>query len=165
MKKSICMWGLAVVLAALLFVPSDFGFGIRAMGSVDEEISNFNVEYDSYSNALSAAENAVVSSVSAFNDQRTFDIYYGDLEGITQIFEGIAGISVQNIVEILPMEGFRDGVYYDGTSTPTAVRYELVADDLVSAMNVIVRMQLPVYSIVMSFPNTISVTFMTGGEI
>ncbi len=115
-------------------------------------------------NKLATAEATIISTVQQVNDAREFDVYYGDIENISATFRSV-GIKVDNIVEVYPMDDFREGGGLTEGSMPAAVRYKLTCKDMTAALGTLEQMELPIYSVVITGDTSLEVTFMTGGEL
>jgi len=142
-------------------------FGIQGVNQTKANNQAVQARKDSSQRLLSAAETDLVRVVNAINDAREFDVSYADLENLNNVFTSVAGVSVQESVEVYPMDNFREGgpIVEGQTKGVSAVRYTLVVDDVWNALGVIEHMELPVYSVVIDLPDKIDLTFMTGGDI
>ena len=136
-----------------------------AMETLDAE-ERIAVQEAAAQQQLSSANASLVSAVSAYNESRTFDIYYGDITKVGELLNGTAGISVKSLNAVDPMNHFQvSGPVIQDDTQPACVQCELVVEDITTALAVLERMELPVYSIYMEYPNTLTVVFMSGGDV
>lgn len=107
------------------------------------------------------------SAKAAFDTSRVFEVYYGDIVRINQLFEGISTISVASVTSCNAAEYFAPIASWsedDGTKS-SAIKFSLVSDDLVAALNIINKLELPIYKLEVAEPNLLDVTFLTGEAI
>ena len=162
MKRVLLCSILLIALAAGIFV-SPYGLAEaqeRVLASQAEE-----QRLAQYQNKLSTANSAIVSSVTAFNEQRAFDIYYGDVTRLQEVLLGIGGIEIQATTVVDPMDGWRDVKLYGAEDTPRAIRFDMLVEDVPTTLSVLERMELPISSIAVKYPSQLNVTFLTGGEV
>lgn len=153
---------LTLGLAAAAFVSP---IGWPAVSGVLEQQKLNETRMATSERNLQVASDSLLSAVNEFNNARTFDVYYGDVPKLSEVFSGIAGIEVKDIYKCDPSNGFIDSGYLVEGDSPAAVRFSLVTDDPSSALSVILKMELPVYSISWESPNSLSVIVLTGGEV
>lgn len=160
--KTVIAAGVMVGLFATAAV-SPLGYPAFSAKLAEKELEEARL--GTYQFNLASTQRALVESVNAYNEARTFDVYYGDVTRVYDVLANIAGISVSSITKVDPANGYVDaGVYTEG-DTPLAVEVVMLTDDVASAVKVIEKMELPVYEIDWQSPNVLSVIFLTGGEV
>lgn len=163
MNKKIIVSG--VVTLALFATAMVSPFGLPAASAVIAEQKAEEVRRNTYAHNLDTVEGLLLNAVNEFNDSRTFDVYYGDITRLHEVLAGIAGITVSETVKVDPMNGYLDAGYIVDSDSVSAVRFMLLTDDPATAIGVLQRMQLPIYEISWQSPNSLSVTFLTGGAV
>ena len=150
-----------VVVAALLFSPFSLAAAETAIATYESEKSRAStLQFN-----LDSIESSCSSVVAKFNDTRTFDVFYGDLERLNQILNGVGGIEIltTNVMSAEPPYDFEK--IYEPSDVPSVIQYELRTSDPLATVRVLERMQLPVIELIVTFPETVTVTFMTGGVV
>lgn len=152
-----------LLLCVALFSP----FGFPGLLDVKEANEQVIAKQEAAQEMLKASENNLVKIVNEVNEARNFDVYYGDLENIVRVFNSVAGVTVQEMVVVYPMDNFREGAAVEDMtdSSISGVRVTLVVDDIWATLGVIEHMELPIYSVVMENPNKVDITFLTGGVL
>ena len=162
MRKTI-LSGILLVLLLLGVFLSPYGMP-GAAEVVNAEYAE-EAKKQQYQSSLEMAENSLVSTAQSFNDIREFGVFYGDTSRINGVLQGINGVEVKELVAVDPMRAYADLGYIHAGDTPSAVRFELVVENPETALSVIETMELPVVEINISLPNTMTVIFLTGGEV
>lgn len=152
----------ALSLAAIAFLSPA---GLTTASAKLQEKALQETKLETYERNILTVENSLVNAVKSFNESRTFDVYYGDIARLQEVFRGIAGLEVKEVVKSDPLNNFVDDGYLVEGDTPAAVRFSLVVDDLTSALKVIKKMELPVCEITWEAPNNLSIVVLTGGEV
>lgn len=160
-RKTLFATAVCIVLAVVLGLTP---FGVQGAMEVQADNDAVVQRMEQASNRLSSAEAAVVAAVNDANSARSFDVYYGDLDNLGYAFTSL-GIEIIEVVEVYPMDGFREGVAIVSGDTPAAVRYTLEADSVMTIFGVLEQMELPVYSIIVDGDTRMDVTFLTGGTL
>lgn len=151
----------AAGIAATCFAPT----GVSAVKNIYVQESQEQAKYDAAQAKLHKAESDVTAAVNTYNSSRDFDIYYGDVDRLLEVFAGLPGIQVRRTTIVDHLDNFGEVVTYQSGSQHAAVKVELVVSDLKSAITIIDTMDLPVVSIQYSYPNLLTVVFMTGGTV
>lgn len=128
-------------------------------------IENVVQEYSSAKASIDGTRREVFSAQAGFEDGRTFNVDYKDVNQLVTVLDNIVSITVASVTAVDAQNYFTQIGEYDESMAPTAVTISLVVEDTVSALNVIDKMELPIYQIFVSSPNLIDVTFLTGGAI
>ena len=114
---------------------------------------------------INTVTDILTSNVESFNASREFDIYYGDLDRIGEIIHGVAGVEIREVTSVDPGDYWKEvGPYVEGDKS-VAIKYDLAVVDPLVALGVFEKMELPVHDIVIDYPNQMSITFLTGGEV
>lgn len=163
MNKKIVVSGVAALGLFAVAMVSPVGWPAASAKIEQQQLEE--TRRNTYEHNLDTVEGLLVNAVNTFNEERTFDVYYGDVERLHEVFAGIAGITVSEMVKVDPMNGYLDAGFVVDGDTVSAVRFVLVTDNPTTAIGVIQRMQLPVYEISWQSPNSLSVTFLTGGTV
>lgn len=114
---------------------------------------------------LEVAKQDFVAAQNEFNSKRTFEIAYSDINRIVTVLNNVAGVTVSAVNVADPEQYFVTGSAWEEGMEAKAISISLVVDDTSSALVVIGRMELPIYSIVVSEPNIVNMIFLTGGDI
>lgn len=114
---------------------------------------------------LNASKSALTLSQNKFIEGRSFEVHFGDITRLKQLFDGIAGISVGSVTGCSVKDSFSTTVEWSEDSQDTAVRISLTVEDILTALTIIDKMELPLYQIVATEPNMIEIVFLTGEEI
>lgn len=162
--KRIVIALLAVVSMAIALVPSS-PYGISKTMENMERLEQSKESYAAANRELNAARGSLTNSQNNFIGDRTFEVHYGDVARLRQLFDGIAGISVASITNCSVKDNFASTVEWSEDSIDTAVKISLTTEDLVTALNIIDRMELPLYQINAVEPNMVEIIFLTGEEI
>lgn len=163
MRPNTFVPGIVTTALVVALAISPFGLpnavsGIRAAKAESTKIENYALNEQMLSNMVVEAQNK-------FADSREFDVYFGDVSGIYSVLKNIAGIEIKGHYQVDPMNNFVEkGMVHEG-STPAAVRFDLLVSDVDTALKVIQKMELPLAQVSYSEPNTLSVTFLTGGAL
>ena len=139
--------------------------GVPGVTKVVSEIKSEERRLENAKSNLQVIETGLMNAVREFNEGRTFDIYYGDVDKIVQLLSKLSGIEVSAVTIVDPTNNFSDVRLYTSGDTHNAVRLDLFVTDIQVAVSVIEKLQLPVYSVTAEFPSKLSVTFLTGGEL
>lgn len=162
MRKTV----LSGVLFAFLLVGAIASpYGMRGAADVINEEKAEEAKEQQYQQNLSAVEKNLVSTAQAFNDSRDFGVFYGDVAKLNGVLRSINGVEVRELVVVDPMHDYAEIGFLHAEDTPAAVKFELVVENPETALNVIDTMELPVAEIDISLPNTLTVIFLTGGEV
>lgn len=155
--------GIALVasIAAVTVSPIGVPAAIKALEAEEE----FILKEDIANAKLQSATSSLIDSVEEFNNSRTFDLYYGDIDKLTEVLSTVAGISVKNVAIVDPMSNFQVVGYYSEGDNPSCVQFELIVESVENAMAVLERMELPVYSVYVEHPNILNVIFLSGGDL
>ncbi len=120
-----------------------------------------------YSTIKSQLENSKLDVSDAerrFSDQRDFEISYNDVTKLVQVLNNVASVTVTNVITVNPREYFTNTGEWSETDKAKAVTISLTVEDTVTVLKILDKMQLPLYSLVITEPNIVNVTFLTGGE-
>ena len=161
-SRTIISAAVTVGLFAVMMV-SPVGYPAVAAKVSQKEAETARV--NTYQFNLNSAKNALLESVNTYNETRVFDVYYGDISKIYDVLTSVAGITVSGITKVDPAQGYVDAGAYTEGDTPLAVEFQLLTDDASSAIRIINKMELPIYEIDWQSPNSLSVIFLTGGEL
>lgn len=123
------------------------------------------VKMDTYIANEEAALSSLEAAKSAFESDREFDIAYSDPAGIYSVLSNVSGVEVKNTVIVDPLNNFVEKGMLVSGAPHAAVRMDLVVSDVDSVLSTVVKLQLPLVSVDYSYPNSLSITFLTGGAI
>jgi len=130
--------------------------------SVHKAEENKALEYEERGEA---ANQQLYSIVDNYNNSRTFDIFYGDVGKISKLFGSLAGIKVENISWVDPLNNYVETGWYTEGDTGNAICFSLQVTDIGSTLNVLNKLELPIASLSIQYPGEIQVIFLTGGEV
>lgn len=161
MKRAIALIFMLAAVALALLGPFNILNGINNLNSLKTAV----YEYSDIRSSIAASQRNVYTAQSAFEEGRTFNVDYKNIDQIVEILDNITSISVSSINAVDAQQYFTPiGLYEEGVQ-PTAVKISMVAEDPVAALGVLDKMELPVYEVFISNPNLVDVTFLTGGTI
>ena len=100
--------------------------GVPGVTKVVSEIKTEERRLENAKSNLQVIETGLMNAVKEFNEGRTFDIYYGDIDKIVQILSKLSGIEVSAVTIVDPTNNFSDVRLY--TSGDTQLRRELRSD-------------------------------------
>ena len=152
-----------LLVSTICLTFSRFGL-LSAVDAVHREQST-KAKFETSETNLRTMSNMMVGSVESFNEARSFDIYYGDVDRIEQVVKGLSGITLEQITVVDPTNGFVDEKIYESGDTPIAVRCDVMVVDIIKSLDILAKMELPVYSVYFDGTNKLGVTFLTGGEV
>lgn len=138
--------------------------GVRGAMEIDAANKVIQARQEEAATRLSRAEMSLVTTVSELNAARVSTVSYADLEAIQNTFIGL-GYKIEDVTDILPMDNFAVGSPHVAGDRVAAIRYTLAVDDIMSALNVLEQMELPMYSIVIDGESSLTITFLTGGSL
>ena len=158
--KRISIGILALASVAFLFVSP------YSLGKTKENYEAFKqtvADYNASVTDLSSRTGAIQSAQSSFDSQRSFEVYYGDVEKLRQVIDGVSSVAITDISVCDPSSQFSvTGSYTEGDS-PAAIRVSVTTEDTSAALKIFEKMELPVYKIHIQEPGLIEITFLTGG--
>lgn len=161
MKRAIALIFMLAAVALALLGPFNILNGINNLNSLKTAV----YEYSDIRSGIAASQRNVYTAQSAFEEGRTFNVDYKNIDQIVEILDNITSISVSSINTVDAQQYFTPtGLYEEGTQ-PTAVKISMVVEDPVAALGVLDKMELPIYEVFISNPNLVDVTFLTGGTI
>ena len=164
--KRIILLLMAVASICCAFLPmSPYNYG-----DVSNNLAELKVAQAEYNGAradLNRAQQELLQAQNSFDDGRTFEVYYGDIVRLKELFGGIAGLNVQTITNCDATKNFATSVPWSAEDpvAPTAVKFSITAEDTVTALNIINRMELPITQLMVTEPNMIDFIFLTGEAI
>lgn len=113
---------------------------------------------DSYTNAKSA-----------FDSQHTFEVAYSDIYRLYELLNALAGVQVASMESVDPMNNYTTIASIDPENytegSASAIKLSVIAEDTVAGLRILDRIELPVHSVTVEEPGTISLIFLTGGDI
>lgn len=165
MKRVILGILAAVAVCAAALPQSPFNFQ-KTMDSYNR-LKSAKASYSEQERNYNVAQQSLLASQSNFDSSRTFEVYYGDVTRLKQLFDGIASVSVTSITNCSAADYFSPTVTWspDDGIPPDAVKISLTAEDTITALNIINKMELPIYQLDITEPNLVDVTFLTGEAI
>lgn len=122
-------------------------------------------QFEQSKGTIDASRSALAAAQSSFDNGRTFEVSYGDIDSLCEVLDNISSVSVSAKTNVDAQENFAPLGEYDANINPSAVKLSLVAEDTVSALNIVNRMELPIYRIFVSEPGLVDVIFLTGGGV
>ena len=128
-------------------------------------VENAKNTYENSRRAVDSAKYSLSSAQTAFDKSRSFEISYSDIDRIKEVLDNVATVTVSGITNVDAQQAFATQDAYTPGSNASAVKMSLVVEDTVSALNVLDKMELPIYNIYVSEPGLIDVIFLTGGGI
>ena len=152
---------LCALAAFTVFSPK----GLNAAISVVSAEAAEETKLTEYEHKLGLSRSALLGAVDNFNKIRSFDVYYGDVDKLVQIMKDIGGIEVKVVAVVDPMNNYSEVKWYEAGDEHNAIRLDLVVSDVNTTLSILERMELPIYTVDVQFPNQMSVIFLTGGEI
>lgn len=153
---------MCLFLGAILMVSP---IGVKSAIEAQAEAKYEETRYSNYQRNVTTVETVLLDAVNSFNESRSFDVYYGDVSKIYQVFQGVAGIEVKDVYEVDPMQGYKEVSLLREGSSPAAVKFNLLTTDVLTTLGVFNKMELPVQSIVYNAPNELTVIILTGGDV
>lgn len=152
----------AIASVALVFVAPNGLPAVKEMYAAEQQ------SYETYERAqtsLKAAETALTKTVEEYNATRGFDIYYGDIDRIIEVLEGLPGIEIFRVTVVDPMDNFGERELYQSGCEHSAIKLELAISDISAALTILDKLDIPLESVCYSHPNTLTVIFLTGGTV
>lgn len=101
----------------------------------------------------------------AFIARRTFEVDFGDVSRVVQLLNGVNTIQVSKVMCCDALNQFIQTAEWEERRTPSAVCISLSVENTVAALNVLSKMELPIYSISVVDTNAVDVIFLTGGAL
>ena len=151
------------VLAAIFVALAVFSkYSLLNAKSQYDKLRNSLLSFNSIKTATESSKRTLSLAKRNFEDNRASDIYFGDIDRLVTVLNNVATISVTGWEPFSAEDGF---VAVPSSTNFTAARISLVVDNIDLALNVIDKLELPIYSIVISEPNMIDVIFLTGNAI
>lgn len=153
-----------IALASIAF--AIFGpFGVLHLMDNYFAVENARIQYENSKRSVDSARYGLRDSQAAFDESRTFEIDYSDIDRLKEVLDNVSTVTVSGITNMDAQQSFASQDAYTGDNTSSAVKISLVVEDTVSALNVLNKMELPIYNIYISEPGLIDITFLTGGGI
>lgn len=120
---------------------------------------------ETYEYNLLTMKQSVVTAAQEFDAARTFDISYTDVDRILQVLAAVDGIEVRSTYSVDPLLGYQDVAIYNSGDVTQAVRFDMLVDDVRTALDVFDKMELAVADYAFTAPNGLSITILTGGVV
>lgn len=133
-----------------------------------DRMSTLDTALRSYVTAKSQLEGARMSLQEAeaqFINDRSFEIAYSDITRLMQVLDNVSSVTVSAVNVADPEQNFMIGSTWTPGQDAKALVFSLAVDDTVAALRMVGKMQLPIYSVTVTEPNIVNVTFLTGGDI
>lgn len=164
--KRIMLCLLIILACAATLLPSSPTSISNAMDQLNQ-VEGAADSYRMVQGQVNSAVSGINSSRQEFDSNRSFDVYYGDIDQLLSLLNQVVGITVSGVYCVDAQKDFTPTVTYtEGDAhVPSAIRVTLIVDDTVNALRILDRMNLPLYSIDLQEPGTVSVIFLTGGGL
>lgn len=165
MKRVILLLMAVAALCGAFLPMSPYNFG--SAQSMMTELKLSQADYVGAKADLNRAQQELAKAQSTYDSGRTFEVYYGDIIRLKELFSGIAGLNIQTITNCDATKNFATSVPWSAEDpvAPTAVKFSITAEDPTSALNIINRMELPIVQLTVTEPNMIDFIFLTGEAI
>lgn len=160
MKKIIYL----LLVAASLYAATISPFGIIKTKERFDSLDKTLRQYVTVKSQLEGAKMSVIESQNAFVEGREFEIAYNDVERLLKVLDNVLTVTVSSVNIADPKQYYIAGSNWEAGTECQAVIISLAVDDTVAALKVIDRMELPIYSVTITEPNIVNVTFLTGGD-
>lgn len=161
MKRIVMLLLAVATVAAAMFSP----FSVFQAKTNYDALESAMVTYNNAASTVGVADNQLQSTITEFTQNRNFEIFYGDVDSLVRVLNSVAGINVTATMGCDVTNAYTELGEYNSDVPASAVKLSLIAEDTVTALNVVNRMQLPIYRIDASEPNNISVIFLTGAGV
>ena len=163
MRGRLIVSGLTAIASVVMIFATPQGLpAVRELYATEQQSYE---EYERATQTVSTAETVLVNTVEEYNNTREFPIYYGDIDRIMEILEGLPGIEIFRTTVVDPTDNFCDLYLYQSGCDHAAIKFELAVSDFKGAIACLENLQIPLYSIQYSHPNTLNVVFLTGGTV
>ena len=152
-----------VLLLGALYAAIMSPYGVLKTKSKIENLSESLRFYVTTKSQVEGSKMSLAEAENNFNSQRTFEIAYSDVSRLVKVLDNVMTVTVSAVNVADPAQYFVPGSAWREGDTPEAVIVALAVDDTVSALRIIDKMELPIYSVAVTEPNIINITFLTGG--
>lgn len=159
MKRVIYMVMAVAVVAGVVLSP----YSIIKTLSNTKELNTSLRQYVTAKAQLDSSKEFVMQAESDFNQSRTFEIGYYDVSRLVKVLNNVVTITVSSVNEADPRQNFAAGSAWSEGNESDAIAISLAVEDTASALRILEKMELPIYSIAITEPNIVTVTFLTGG--
>lgn len=160
--KRILLAILAIAALVAVFIsPYNINNTLANYRQVNSAVAGYTFAQDNLKNT----QVGVNSARDAFSSQRTFEVHFSDVSRIVQLLNGVATIQVSEVMCCDALNQFVPTVMWEEGMSPSAVRITLSVEDTIVALNVLAKMELPVYSVSTLEPGTVTIIFLTGGSL
>lgn len=162
MKRSIhCILALCMICLVCFT-----NYGVINTVEQRSDLRQAATDYKEAEARLDISKVALNSAEANFAKNREFEIVYTDVSNLVKVLNGVSAITVSAVNVADPAQHFSAGAAWNEQmgSEVQSVTMALTVDDTVSALKLIERLELPIYSISVTEPNIVNVTFLTGGK-
>ena len=127
------------------------------------EISDTNRVYSDTKQKYESSVKSAINAENNFTSNRTFELYYNDVDGILELLDNVSGMNVAEVKVLDAENGFNEvGVYEKGTQA-NALRIHLVVNNIDVALKSIEKAQFAIYNIECKTPSDIIIDIITKG--
>lgn len=149
----------AFIFALAPFSPASVTNAASTLNEVDAAVEKYNSDLKDIESLRSDAELAK----NTFDSERTFEVHYSDISNVLRVLYNVSGITVSEVTVVDPEQGFAVVSPYIEGSYAEALKISMTATDTKTILEVLDRMEFPIYSLYIREPNYVDLIYLTGG--
>ena len=159
MKRAVLLF-VAIVSVIFVFVsPFSVFYTLETLNTLSDERERSR----SSSTQMTELKAELASSMQSFDSNRTFEVHYSDVASIVKVLQNLSAVSIIDIKVVDPSNNFAPvDVYTEGyTGTVGALQVSMTAEDIITILDILDKMELPIYSLYVQ-DTSVTVVFLGG---